>query len=66
MRYWLLFSIMFLFNPQGHAEEQDWDLSICNDSLYMQLKAKDLKSMDQREYDYFTIIFQTPQETPRR
>ena len=52
MKYCAFFIILLFLQFNGYAESQDWDLSICSDSLYLSLKARDINSLQEREYEY--------------
>ena len=46
--------IFFLFLLPGYSQdEEEANLDICNDSLYLELKKKDINELQEREYVYF-------------
>ncbi len=54
MRNCCFLLIIFLLGMPGYSQdEEEANLDICNDSLYLELKKKDINELQEREYVYY-------------
>ncbi|MFC1586496.1 hypothetical protein ACFL5V_13190 [Fibrobacterota bacterium] len=54
VRSFLLFAaVLSLFQTGFAGDDETLSLEICNDSLYLHLKGKNINELQEREYEYF-------------